>query len=809
VPASAHRALAAKALLTGGADGERTTAVAGLAPVAMRLSDGPNGVDGRRYDERDPSACTPCGSALAATWDVELVTRVGDLIGREAQAKGVHVVLGPVLNLARSPLGGRVFESFGEEPYLAGAIGAAWIAGVQARGVAAAPKHFVGNDAETSRTRVDCVIDERALREVYLSPFEHVLKRGAWAVMASYNAVNGVRMHEHAALLRDVLRSEWGWDGVVISDWFGVTDTVRSATAGVDLEMPGPARHFGSALADAVAAGRVDAAAVDVMARRVLHLAERVGCSPQRGRAAGPPPPAEAAGALLRDSAAAGFVLLHDDGGLLPLSAKTVRRIAVIGPAAADPCIQGGGSSRVTPRDVVTPLDGLRARFGAEAIRHAPGCSHQNQARSLHGLQVEAQGRPGVLVEYFPGADARSAVAEHRTSSSLIWALGTPAVPGTGRIRLSSTVTPSVSGRHRFMVRGSHPVTLGVAGAGVASLDPPQIAGDPWSALYADAGGRGEAALQAGVPVELVAEMAVAPSSFRLLSVGCDPPEPGDAMDRAVVEAAAADAVVLVVGTTEELESESIDRPDLHLPGRQEELVRRVVAANPSTVVVMNAGAQVDLAAADGAAAVLLAWLPGEAFGAALAAVLSGDREPGGRLPFTVARRAEDHPALDTAPGPDGALVYDDSVLVGHRGFDAAGIEPAYPFGHGLGYTRFAFESLVPSRTALRGGEGLDAEVRIRNVGARHGKAVVQLYAAPPRHPAPQPVRRLAGFAAVTLAAGECRTVSIPVAARAFSHWSPARRAWVATPGCHTLHAGSSSRDLPLSAEISMLPARG
>ncbi len=728
------------------------------------LSDGPNGVRGPTFDERETALCTPCGTALAATWDPALVRAVGALVGVEAVGKGVHVVLGPVLNIPRSPLGGRTFEGLGEDPLLAGRLGAAWIEGVQSAGVAACPKHFVCNDSETARTKLDVAVSERALREIYLVPFEHAT--AAWTLMAAYNAVAGVPCTEHERLLRGVLKGEWGWDGVVLSDWYAARRTVEAALGGLDLEMPGPPRVFGPGLARAVAAGAVPEHVFDDQVERIARLRRRV-------LAAAPPaPPAPPARDLLAEAAAAGMVLLRNDG-VLPL--RGAQRLAVIGPAAADPCLQGGGSAAVGLGPVVSPLAALRERFD---VVHERGCSQREGAGPLHAL-VDGG---ALTVEYLAG----DAVVgrEARATSRLVW-LGT-APAGASRVRVRGRLTAAAEGVHALTARGSAQIRLRAGGGEVARFDPP---GDlsPLHALFSDVSASGTVTVAAGEALEIEAEMALPDRHDHVLVLGCHPPDAADGIDRAVAAAGRADAAIVVIGTHDGVEAEGRDRTTAALPGRQDELVRRVIAANPATVVVVNAGAAVDMPWADAAAAVLLTWFGGEALGPALADVLAGEREPGGRLPISLPD--DGTLPLATTPDADGRLRYDEDVFVGYRD-GAAGAR--FPFGHGLGYTTFAFEALSVS-------DG-EAAVTVRNDGDRRGKEVVQLYVSPPAGAARPPLE-LRGFATVELDAGERRTVVLGLGERAFATWADG---WVVPPGEYGIHVGRSSRDICLHERIAV-----
>jgi beta-glucosidase len=749
----------------------------GLEPI--KVSDGPHGVRGERFDERDIASATPCGTALAATWDPGLVSRVGALVGEDARRWGIQVVLGPTMNIHRSPLGGRGFECYSEDPLLNGSIAAGWIAGVQSRGVAATPKHFVCNDAETSRTTVDCIVDERALREIYLVPFELAAKAGAWALMTGYNRVNGAYINRE--LVTKILKDEWQWDGLAMSDWFALGDTVSWANGGLDLEMPGPARLFGSPLLDAVRRGEVDESTLDDKVSRLLTLAARVG---RLNGAVSPPAPRPVApaGDVLVEAAAASFVLLKNDAGLLPL--QPVQKLAVIGPNAHDPAYQGGGSAHVNMRDVSTPLEAIRDAFPGE-ITHEPGDAPRLTLPGLH-LLVN-----GLDLEYFLPGELEATARETRDASSFIWQEDLPGIgpQSRGLVRVSTTLTPVETGDYLFSVRGSSDCRLRVGGRDVAAFTPaPDERGD--GALFSLVDARGEATLTAGEPVLVEVDMALYPDALNGLTLGCRPPQPADPIEKAVHAAHDADAVVLIVGTSEDVERESDDRTTTALPGKQEELIRRVLEANPATVVVVNAASAVDLAWARDASTVLYTWYPGEAFGPALADVLTGAREPGGRLPITIGRHHEDYAAWRTTP-VDGRLEYPESVFVGYRHFDAHELDPEFCFGHGLGYGEWAYDAVRV--------DGLSVEVDVRNAGGRPAKEIVQLYIAPGEARIPRPPRELRAFAPVILEPGETTTVSFELDERGFAYWDSG---WRADPGTYRILVGRSSRDIRLSQEV-------
>jgi beta-glucosidase len=753
------------------------------------VSDGPAGVRGETWDERDTSANVPSPTALAATWDEALVQRLGGLLAAECRRKGVDVLLAPTVNLHRTPYGGRHFECFSEDPLLTGRIGVAYVRGLQEHGVGATVKHFVANDSETNRMTLNALVSERALRELYLAPFDAIVNDGGvWAVMAAYNSVNGPTMTE-SPLLREILHEEWGWDGLVMSDWFATRSTVEAGRAGLDLAMPGPMGPWGDALLEAVRAGEVDEAAIDDKVARILRLAERVGAL--EGTTPGEPPEYddEAISAELRRVAAAGFVLARNEG-LLPLEGRP--SVALLGPNAAVARTLGGGSATVYPPYTISPLEGLQAA-GLE-VTTAPGVLATPRipvaARpwvfgtdvrflAADGTVLGSERRPGAafnwMGSYGPGIDTGrvAAIEVHAVLRATEGGTYTVAVSGVGRYRLS------VDGEERF----AGDIAL-APGADIveALMIPPQRTAQVELAEGAqahivvthDAG-----TLDTGIPD-------FAGASFQLNVL---PPYGGDdaEIERAVGLAREADVAVVVVGTTEEVESEGFDRDSLALPGRQDELVRRVAEANPKTVVVVNAGAPVLLPWADEVAAVLLAWFPGQEFGRALADVLLGASEPGGRLPTTWPLTEANLPSTQPV---DGVVRYEEDIYVGYRSPDR---DARYVFGHGLGYTTWEYVS-------LEAGDG-QAVVRVRNTGRRPGREVVQVYASRPDSAVDRPERWLVGFAAVDAKPGEEVAVTVSIARRALEHWDGG---WQLEPGTFTLAAGSSLAVLPVTAQLAV-----
>ncbi|HET6954262.1 MAG TPA: glycoside hydrolase family 3 C-terminal domain-containing protein [Acidimicrobiales bacterium] len=814
-----------KAALTAGVDMWTTAAVPRLEIPAVRLTDGPSGARGTEMGPAGPRACcVPCGSALGATWSPEVLGAVGAVLGREARDKGARVLLAPTVNMHRSPLAGRNFECYSEDPLLAGLLAAAFVRSAQAQGVATTVKHLVANDAEHQRYTMSSDVDERALREIYLRPFElAVRKGGTLGVMTSYNRLNGRWCTERPDLLGGILRDEWGFDGFVVTDWFAVATTAASARAGVDLEMPGPGRAFGPALAAAVRAGEVDEAAVDAQVTRLLGVLARLGALEDDGPGPETGVDRPEHRAVARRAATESMVLLANDG-LLPLDRAALRTVAVIGPNADRAQIMGGGSASLRAHHLVTPREALVAALGdGVTVVHEPGCDNRRLVPPLGGTGVvDPDGTPGFHVDWFANPDLAGPPAHtSQVPEADIFTFEPPrGLVRTGwSLRAYATLTPEVTGEHLFTLVQSGRGRLQIAGEvvidGVAS-PPPR--GTAWFGVGSQEA-RATVALTAGQPCDVVLELSTGEGrGHGGLRIGHRPPEPPDLLERAVSAAAAADAVVLVVGTTGEWESEGDDRPTMDLPGRQDELVRRVLAANPATVVVVNAASPVTMDWAPEARALLQIWFGGQEMAAALADVLLGAAEPAGRLPMTLPLRLEHNPSFGNFPGENGHVAYAEGVLAGYRWYTARHLPVRFPFGHGGSYTTFALGPPAVSSPTVSAGDPrpLTVTVPVTNTGGRRGAEVVQCYVAPPPGRLTRPPRSLAGFAKVWLDPGETATVALEIDERALAYWDPGQpdRAevadkaasvpmaggrgpapepgWRVDPGPHELHVGTS-----------------
>ncbi|MEM9654613.1 MAG: glycoside hydrolase family 3 C-terminal domain-containing protein [Actinomycetota bacterium] len=789
-----------KVALLSGSDVWRTHAVPRLGIPAVKVSDGPNGVRGDSTTGAR-AVCLPASICLAASFDVGLVTELGDLLGRETTRKGAHILLAPTLNMARHPLGGRNFESFGEEPNLTAPMAAAYIRGVQDNGVGACAKHLVANDVEEARLTVNSEVDEQTLREVYLRPFEVAAEVDVWSMMSAYPKLNGQHCTEHHWLMTTVLRDEWGFDGLVMSDWGATHHPTRSVAAGMSLEMPGPAKALGEHLLAAVQAGELDEEILTARAAEVVDLTVRAGLlntTEEPERSIDRPEERE----LVRRAAAAGTVLLTNrapsgsdtDRPVLPLA--DARSVAIIGPNADPGVIQGGGSAQLKPHAWASPVAGITDALPNATVTHHLGCVGDRYvpAADEAGWTVDGGGddvEGPILMEVFegPNFDGDPVVASRARRIGAFHQGSHPAL-GNARSwsqRWTGTLAVTETGVHRFGVLAVGRSRVLVNGSVVADnwTDP-----QPGQAFfeYASAEVVGAIDLAAGTEATVVVEWSVERlDQLAGLRFGHQPPLDQDGlMDAAVEAAAAADVAVVVAGLNADWETESHDRAMYGLPGRQDELIRKVVAANPSTVVVINAGGPVDLPWLNEVPATLVVWYPGQAFGEALADVLTGRRDPGGRLPVTFPVSLDDAPTAGLVPGDGKTLPYGEGVFVGHRWYHEHGIDPRAAFGHGLSYATHE----LGAPTLDTSGPSPTVAVPVTNTADRPGKCVVQLYLNPSTANRP---RVFAGFAARIINPGETATLTCTVDEHAMRFWDDGAGGWAPLTGTHQLEVATSS----------------
>lgn len=795
LPAAGELTLEEKCRLLGGASTWRTHPIerAGIPPVKM--SDGPNGVRGDGLGaRRTAGVAIPVGIAVGATWNPEIAGALGDLLGKESRRKGAHVLLAPTVNLQRTPVGGRVFECLSEDPELTSRLAVELVRGVQAHDVAVTVKHYVANDTEIDRMSVDADLDDRVLRELYLRPFEATVREaGAWGIMSAYNQVGGEHCAGHRRLLTEILRDEWGFDGFVVSDWFGSHDTAASIRAGLTVPMPGPKTIYGDRLQAAVEAGEVDEALVDAQVEDLLRLMARVRVTERDSEQAEGTVDDPAERALCRRAVVESTVLCRNEGAVLPLEAGA--SLAVIGPNADDTRIMGGGSASLQALPHRSLLEALHDRAGS--VVHERGVRIDRLPPPLGERVLRTpDGEPGLRVDYRDGfdPDAPVVVSDTTPESMLRFFGSTP--KGVDPERFHVSVTGSFVPEHD----GPHLFSAVLTGAGRIDVGEQAVLDDPDRTLprgplfFGLASEHQEATIdcEAGVAVP-IRITTTGRGGFAGIRLGCRVPDPPDLLERAVTAARDADVAVVVVGTNDEWETEGEDRTTIDLPGDQDELVRRVAAANPRTVVVVNAGSPVAMPWIDDVAAVVLAWFGGIEMADGVADVLLGEADPGGRLPLTFPKALEDTPAWRWYAPVDGVQHYGEGLLMGYRGFDAAGTEPLFAFGHGLSYGEAAWGDASVSAEQLAPGEGLTVEVPVRATGDRDATVVVQAYLSGPDGFDRAP-KVLAGFAKVVVAAGQERTATVRVPPEAFRRWGS--DGWVVDAGEWQVHVAASATDV-------------
>jgi beta-glucosidase len=794
-----------KVSLVSGIDNWHTKAIPRLGLPSIKVTDGPHGcrtASSVNQNETIPATCFPTGIGLAATWNTELVGKVGAAVGRETRDRGCTVILGPCVNIHRHPLGGRNFESYSEDPYLSGEMAAAFIKGAQTQDIGTSVKHFALNNQEYQRMSISAEATERAMREIYFPSFEKAVKEGgSLTVMCSYNKINGVYSAENPWLLTDVLKKEWGFEGLVISDWFAVHSTAPTANSGLDLEMPGPALWLGKKLLDAVKKGEVKEAQVDDMVRRILTVMSRTGTL-ETARKPGDLKSKPEHEKLAREAAAESITLLKNDRNVLPLK-KTIKTLAVIGPLAAKASVQGGGSAGVTPYYTVSPLEALQKKLGKKVkIVFEQGCCSHVFTVPLNAAYLTTEsGEPGLKGEYFAnnGFSGKPVAVKNETNFRQRWGNDTPPVKG-----VKDEFSIRWTGLFHAKATGSY--TFGLATEGWCRIYIGQKAAcSNWGEktvfdFMPSSEKKGEITMKAGQTYPIKIEFCRNPEMvtiMRSLRIGCDDPVPAKLAESAAAAAKNADAAVVFAGMTDEYESEGFDRKTMDLPPGQAELIKNVAAANKNTVVVLNNGTPVTMAPWLGkAAAVVEAYYPGQECGNAIVDVLFGDVNPSGKLPDTFPVRYEDNPAFVNYPGEDGKVLYCEGIYIGYRYYDAKKIEPLFPFGHGLSYTSFKYGNLQVTPAKARPGDKIHVSLDVKNTGRVAGQEVVQLYVADPAAKVSRPPQELKAFRKVKLDPGETAKVQFTLDKRSLAYYDVAAKDWVAEPGAFEVLVGSSSRDI-------------
>jgi beta-glucosidase len=800
-----------KVSLLTAADFWRTKAIPEKGIPAIKTTDGPNGARGGIFVGGTKAALFPCGISLAATWNKDLLYKVGQHLAEEAKARSANVLLAPTICMHRHPLGGRNFESFSEDPLLTGKLAAQYVKGLQANGVAATIKHFVGNEQETHRLTIDSLIMERPLRELYLRPFEIAIREAnPWAVMSSYNLINGVHADQHFHTLKDILRGEWGYDGAVISDWGGTTSTAESLQAGCDVEFPYSPKWRLDKLVAAVNEGSVDIEDVDRAAENVLTLVARV----KGGDMSAELPEREndlaTTRTLIRTAGHEGLTLLKNDNDILPLCPKKTK-VAVIGPNANRAIAGGGGSASLNPYYTTIPLESIR-RVAEKEVTFAQGCHIHKWLPVASPYCTEKSGKPGVSIDWYAGDkfQGEPVVVQRRTNTDLfLWDSAPLKQVGPEWSAVARTrIIPTTSGKHTISFMSVGPGRLYVDDKVVLDLWDWTEEGEAMFDGSIDY--LVDVDMEAGKAVELKVEMT---NELRPLAkqkqfgithkyggcrIGFKQEDKIDYIQEAVEAAAQADVAVVIVGVDAEWESEGYDRQTMDLPvdGSQDRLIEAVVKANPRTIVINQSGSPVHMPWVKQVPAIIQGWYQGQEAGNALADVLFGIASPSGKLPATFPERIEQTPAWHNWPGENLKVLYGEGLFVGYKHYERSRITPLFPFGHGLSYTTFEYGRPEISSRELTAGGSVKVTLAVSNTGTRAGAEVVQVYVHDVKSRLPRPEKELVAFEKVLLEPDETRHITIELDKYAVGYYDDAAAAWIAEEGAFQVLIGASSADI-------------
>jgi beta-glucosidase len=782
--------------MLGGTNDFYTRPIPRLGIPSLRMSDGPMGVH-----DFGLTTAYPAGIALAASWDVNLAERFGVAMGKDARARGVQFILGPGMNIHRAPMNGRNFEYFGEDPFLASRMAVSVIKGIQGQGVIATAKHFAGNNSEFARMTLNAEIDERTLREIYLPAFEASVKEAhVGAVMDAYNLVNGAYMTQNDHLNNEILKKEWGFDGIVMSDWGATHDGVAAAKGGLDLEMPSPSFMNREALLPLLKQGTMLVATLDDKVRRILRKAIEFGFFDQPQIDTSIPTFSQEGRQAAFEMARGSMVLLKNSGNLLPLDENKLKTIAVIGPDAYPSVISGGGSAEAKPFNSVSYLEGISNRLGTKVkVLYAVDSPPLDEVFDSSEFVTAPNGESGLKGEYFSNQELKGTPALVRTDKHVHfdWGEGSfaPGEPVDNfSIRWTGYFVPEESGDYKFYTSSDDGVRLYLGD---------DLVIDDWQPHSQTLDSYGSY-VEGGRPYKIRLEYFDSVSSA-IIGFGVTRAEAF--IGRATKELAAkSDAVIICVGFDDKTESEGFDRR-FQLPGGQDELIRQISAVNKNVIVVVTAGGNVDMTRwIENVPAILHAWYPGQEGGRALAQILFGDYSPSGKLPASFERRWEDNPTFHTYYPEKGSsrVHYSEGVFLGYRHYDRSTTKPLFAFGYGLSYSTFAYSKLSVTPQSGNLNQPVSVSFDVTNTGHRAAAEVAELYVGDSHASVPRPVKELKAFAKVELKSGETRHVTLMLDRRAFSFYDVQKKEWSAEPGDFTILVGGSSDNIQLEGKLTL-----
>ena len=780
----------------------------------LELWDGPNGV---RSNSNEQATAFPVGISMGATWNVELINELGIALGKESRAFGVEVLLGPTMNIIRTPLNGRAFETFSEDPYFNGEMASAYINGLQSEHVGSSVKHYIANNQEIRRMDVSANISERALREIYLPAYEKVISKSQpYTFMAAYNKINGVHATEQKYIMNDILRKEFGFEGVLLSDWGGVKSTVPSFKASLDLEMPGPGKYYEKPLRKALKKGLVKEIEIDNAALRMIKLILKTSMGKSYNKSDVMVENKRIAKKVAEES----IVLLKNENSILPLNSNSIQTLAVVGPNANRSVIQGGGSARVTPAYSITPLQGIieNAAMNNIEVQYEKGVENHPSVPLMEKISLRTtkdSKEKGLKAEYYRSYNFSGTPYKKETDEelrifgildkdifgSVLWT-GEFIAEKNGKYRFSSN--PGL-GKARIYIDGKK-ISLNEKG-------PPVFGGVLPSAkigsIFLKAGSypiRIEYSAKPNFLLSFILKIVMPAMSdmlnkFRFLEIGCRLPEPD--ISSAVTLARNTDAVIIVVGSADNYETEGEDRPSMKLTGKQDKLIESILNVNDNTVVVMNTGSPIEMPWVSSCPAILQVWLPGQEGGNAISNILFGNVNPSGKLPVTFPIALEDNPSYKYYPGND-EVEYSEGIYVGYRYYDTKNVAPLFPFGHGLSYTKFEYSNFnCPIEVSSL--KNVELKFIIKNVGKTQGQEVVQCYVRDVESRLERPIKELKAFYKLNLLPGESKIVNLSLDKTSFSFFDDQINKWIVEPGKFEIMIGSSSKDIRLKQIINFI----
>ncbi|KAK6462023.1 beta-glucosidase [Scheffersomyces coipomensis] len=814
-----------KLSLLAGKDFWHTVPIDRLDIPSIRVSDGPNGIRGTKFFNSVPSNCFPCGTGLAATFNKDLLVEAGELMAKEARMKGAHVILGPTCNIVRSPLGGRAFESYSEDPLLSGHAAGHIIKGIQNQKIVACIKHFVCNDQEDERKAVNTVITERALREIYLKPF-HIAIRDSYpkALMTAYNKINGVHVSQSKRLLQEVLRDEWKWDGTIMSDWHGVYSAKESLDAGLNLEMPGPTRfRQQTPTLHSIQTNEIHRDVIDDNARYILKLINEGLKAGIPKEVVESPNPTKEASALLRKAGDESIVLLKNENNILPLSKKAIpgqEKIAIIGPNAKAAQDSGGGSASLNAAYKITPFEGIETKLreggNTVSLDYSLGAFLDRNLPDIGHSLINERGDKGLYARFYkepPEDKERKIFEEFPLSTSRIFLSDFKSknlAPGELLFYADFTGTfiPDETGDYDFGVSCLGTAQLFVDDKLVVDNKTKQTKGDAFFLGVGTREERGVLHLEKGKEYDIRVEFGSSPT----FTLNKAPLEGGgvyfgvrikttgeELIEKAVKVAKEADKVILVVGISKEWESEGFDRPNMDIPGYTNDLVYAIAKANPNVIVVNQSGSPVTLPWIKEIPAFVQAWYGGNELGNTIADVLFGDYNPNGKLSMTFPERIEDVPSFLNFGSTNGQVIYGEDVFVGYRYYEKVKRTPLFPFGFGLSYSTFEIKDLVLTSND----ESITASVKVKNTGKVEGAETVQLYVQQVDPSVNRPIKELKDFGKVFLKPGETKSIKLTVSIKeATSFWNGYKNKWQSDSGKYKVLIGNSSDNITLEDEF-------